>query len=505
MAIDPTPLFDTSDDPATFNAARSFALGLLSAIAYQNNQIHVDRWGDLFGFDSSKTVVTPGLYLNNFAICKGGGRAVIALSGTEAPEQMFSNILHSAQAPSLGGIAGAIHSYFRWTAESIAPFIADELLDQPAGTQLVFTGHSLGGATAYLLGDIFAESGNFDVRRVVGFNSPKVGDTVFANATRAYRAENVCHQYDKVNRVPPPFSMQLETPAGIDWDGFIYWHPWPVVHEVHIPQGSGIASASSFPGLGIIYGMLDWGFRHGKILASANSAYAADWATARYPMPATRAVTQVRGVGIIGVLAGLLLLNLESHAIDVLLRGIRDLHFPGQQEFDISELLAETEAALAGMPHLHTPPTSPPAAPPVGTFLRADPVPPLPAPLPTIVPSAAGIATSWEYRAYPLQDAFAGIEETYILPEPAADLAAVEASFRERRHWFIRGQDRRILESLWECLEAIEDRDQLAESDHPSAAISTRQTMVSQADDATHEAFQAVKDQVNFLLGLFRG
>lgn len=136
----------------------------------------------------------------------------VAFRGTETTEQadLYVNADVSKRACCLGG---NVHSGFSRAVDEVFPLLAERLEGVKQGTQVILTGHSLGGALAT---EVLArllhrheEQAPYRIQGLYTFGTPKVGDAQFA-AHLSKRAEKqgvavvrIIHQRDIVPEVPP--------------------------------------------------------------------------------------------------------------------------------------------------------------------------------------------------------------------------------------------------------------------------------------------------------------
>ena len=119
---------------------------------------------------------------------------------------------------------------FLWMAESLIPLIQADLASIPPGAKLVFTGHSLGAAIAYLLACWFSKNSGYEVANYVGFGSPRVGSHAFCVLPRTFRSYDIYNALDPVPTCPMRVSLTLNSLGG--GDVFPFLHRWD-----HQPRG----------------------------------------------------------------------------------------------------------------------------------------------------------------------------------------------------------------------------------------------------------------------------
>lgn len=145
----------------------------------------------------------------------GTGRRYVVFRGTQIPAEWVRN-LQSGQRPYPIGSReifprARVHAGFLTIFESLlldggTGLLTDDLASLVAGRDVVFVGHSLGGALATLAGvEASRRSPKSAPRlRVVTLASPRVGDAGFAAmAANVGRIDRVCNLVDLVPAAPP--------------------------------------------------------------------------------------------------------------------------------------------------------------------------------------------------------------------------------------------------------------------------------------------------------------
>ena len=95
-----------------------------------------------------------------------------------------------------------VHSGFKKQFLSVAPSVNDYLDRHPGRSQVVVTGHSLGGALAVLCAAMIADAGRDSVKCVV-FGCPRVGNPAFAKeCDRLVEVQRVVVGSDPVTKIP---------------------------------------------------------------------------------------------------------------------------------------------------------------------------------------------------------------------------------------------------------------------------------------------------------------
>lgn len=228
MGMDKEQLF--ADLGAEPNRKLLYALAVLNNLAYLPDSNKDDRWASFFGFADSQVVVTPGNTLPNYCRVRSQGHCIFAIEGTTNVAQAMQYILYSGQRiNNQFGPQGA-HSMFLWMAESLIPLIQADLAAIPAGAKLLFTGHSLGAAIAYLLACWFSKNSGYEVANYVGFCSPRVGSHAFCILPRTFRSYDIYNYLDLVQNCPTYFCFTLNSLGG--GDVFPFLHRWD-----HQPNG----------------------------------------------------------------------------------------------------------------------------------------------------------------------------------------------------------------------------------------------------------------------------
>jgi pimeloyl-ACP methyl ester carboxylesterase len=126
---------------------------------------------------------------------------LVVCGGTQNGVQLAANILGSQQ-ESVVGVPGKVHGYFGTVASAQWARLLPDIISRGRGRNVVFIGHSLGGATAQILSRKYASGGGSSSTWT--FGSPRVGNLAFANSWPGgdpIRYENVA---DPVPSLPPP-------------------------------------------------------------------------------------------------------------------------------------------------------------------------------------------------------------------------------------------------------------------------------------------------------------
>lgn len=212
--------------PSVFEETRLYyALATLCDLAYSRNTDWVERYRQWGGFASSVIVDIPTAWTPNFVIMKDPRGTVVAVSGTENFEQIlrytvFSFLLPISELPGCTVVNG-----FRQMYAASLPFCEAQLADLPAGTPLVFTGHSMGGAIALLLALHYRNDPRFSLRRVVTVAAPRVGNSVLKEVIKDLPLTAFAGEGDPIPYLPPRFQRNFPfTPiyglvrAGYDYE-----------------------------------------------------------------------------------------------------------------------------------------------------------------------------------------------------------------------------------------------------------------------------------------------
>lgn len=228
MGLNKNILFDQLGNPPDKRAL--YALAVLNNLSYLTDANKDDRWASFFGFTSSQVVITAGNRLPNYCKVLSDDGCVFAIAGTTNVAQMLENILYSGQRINTDFGPSGIHSFFLWVAECLVPLIENDLAAIAPPSRLVFTGHSLGAAAAYLLACYFATKNVYTVKNYVGFGSPCPGNREFCDTPRAFRAYDIYNFFDAVPHLPPWASFTLNSMAG--GTAAPFFHDW-----THQPRG----------------------------------------------------------------------------------------------------------------------------------------------------------------------------------------------------------------------------------------------------------------------------
>ena len=168
----------------------------------------------------------------------------ISFRGTQEPSDFFADLGVWLVDARIEGPWGEVHQGIQNALEEVLPFIEPKLHELRNNAQVYTTGHSLGGALATLLGarllsqldmpeQFQQREGQFSLRAIHTFGSPRVGDRAFASRLHHQASRfgtellRVRHGADAVTRLPPDSGI-----SGI----FDYTHVGPMLY-VHPEDG----------------------------------------------------------------------------------------------------------------------------------------------------------------------------------------------------------------------------------------------------------------------------
>lgn len=495
MPADKSILFTRVGDSIDYGVA--YAFGVLANLSYYPDQDFDNVWGQWFSFSETQTVTTTGNYVSNYTRVMSPGACVFGIAGTTHYLQMLDNILYSNQVHDLDFGSGYVHSFFRWVAKQLIPYIDADLAGRPTSTKLAFCGHSLGGAVAHLLAWYYSLQG-YDVRNCVVFNSPKVGDPDFAELSRPFGYWHVVNAYDKVSGFPTWASFSINAGVAV-LPGVTRWqHPEPMF-EIKVPEASLVdlvVGASPARAAGILDWRFFWGSPLGPTMPTAaevarvRAAHTAK--AARFGMP-------------LAAVAALGYLNIKNHEMGRLNAELLNLYRGSPGVLTLTDIIALQH-------HLDlNPDPLEDAAPYSRDVGLVDPVPFLTAtppaaptdPIPASPPGTTieDLAETGEAMAAAATPAGTGTLRQSA-PPPVTNTTAPAFFDQPRPHYFYRGNDRRLLEKLAECARLIDARDLKTVASGPTTAISNREQVVDQFDLDLQQQWGQIQNRANFLLSL---
>lgn len=124
-------------------------------------------------------------------IASAGPVTFVAFRGTDDPKALLQDLKATPRAWKNGGL---VHTGFVEHLDPVLTAVGELGAETP---ELVFTGHSLGGAVATLATSLWPRASLFT------FGSPRVGDADFAAALRSSHVERFVDCCDLVCRMPP--------------------------------------------------------------------------------------------------------------------------------------------------------------------------------------------------------------------------------------------------------------------------------------------------------------
>lgn len=134
-------------------------------------------------------------------------RMFVAFRGTSSAADVLSDVdVRTVPLPELGGSV-RVHKGFHTQFMAIKDLLWKHLHAQE---EVVFCGHSLGGALATIAAAVFAGERSGTVVRCFTVGSPRVGNSKFAQAFRAHVADSVrvFNENDPVPMVPISYRFQ---------------------------------------------------------------------------------------------------------------------------------------------------------------------------------------------------------------------------------------------------------------------------------------------------------
>lgn len=481
----------------TFSA---YCLGVLARIAYTGAQEPLEAWADSFGFREYAVIETPGVILPNLMIVGEAHRLIVAIPGTVNPQQMFNNILYSAQRENADFGSGRIHSFFLWCAEGIVNFIRDSIGLFPLLRELTFVGHSLGGAVAQILADWVEKDGRFQVKLCCTFNSPRVGSQLWAQRSRSYPTNLYYNRHDMVCELPP--SLMYSVSTDVKAMGFMedYWH-----RDTLVPVQSGANINASWAAI-----------LPEKILEAPNIV--SMWAD-RFHEPFMSQLfhrsIRIARIAALGSWVLPLPVWFREHWMDTVLDNLEAMPGYGRGP-EMSSMLTIRSAIPGGVSSWNTLARRDYRLVDYGNFAAGE------------YPGGGGLA---DLPTVPAGTRFEMIEsdmEWFMTPNrgPSPDLISVDQLFFDavssqaastgqnpfqtntplplslpkRPNWAFRSTDRAMIEELYSVLSAIQARDLKALIAGPSEALSTRDPII---DEDLIDALELLIDRARACLGQF--
>lgn len=183
-------------------------LAALAALAYED-PAEAEADSELLGMSGFTRFESDGTVVD---IVSDDTRLVIAFRGTDDTDDVLYNARFSTEQGALGA---RVHSGFRMALKNVWGDVEPVIL--ATDKNVLFTGHSLGGALALLAAARVLEMGR-RVEGVVTFGQPRVGKGKFAreiNLRMQSRVFRVINFVDPVPRVP--LAIQGYRHAGRRW------------------------------------------------------------------------------------------------------------------------------------------------------------------------------------------------------------------------------------------------------------------------------------------------
>jgi hypothetical protein len=485
------------------NLDAAYCLGVLENLAYTGDAGLLHLWAQAMGFPYWESIPTPHRMTPNIMVAGDATRLVIAIPGTDQFQQMVQNIIFSGQDFDLSFGIGKFHSFFLWCAQGIVPFLQNLFLSRPDLDEICFVGHSLGGAVAQLLADWVMQNTSYRVKLCVTFNCPRVGDPIWAAATRTYPSHLYFNEHDMVVELPTSVTTGASGTTNLGTYCFYYEHREqliPITQGMNINESwyaISLAKVTEPPALGLQ-----------AFARSLTAARVVHWLhfTAKWS----------------GIAAWVLPLPawVLEHRMEAVLDNIPQMAtFNPPAEFNnmlnVRYAIQANNTALTN-PFLPVPALVIPGVFEVGAYRGgfgvADLTPPPPlhrtetiesafqwisSPGGDVVPDLVSVDQAF-FDALAAAAPSAPGQNPLLLPGP------IVANVDPRPFWFQRGHDRRMLKKLRDCFNGMERQDTIRAGEEATSRISTREPIVDSEDTDLVEAFQLVRGQVDYLLALER-
>jgi triacylglycerol lipase len=211
------------EDGLGWNAGVAYSLANVAALAYEREKFVREFLGDR-GWDVQAIQIVRHLPWfkawseTGWLAARRGEDLILAFRGTEPPS-LFNWLTNLAVAPMaaskfIAGAVGRVHAGFGTALAAVWPEIERTLrrFAEEGGKRLWLTGHSLGGALAFLAATaVGLANPGFGGMRLAGLytcGQPRVGDRAFVEAAMeklAGRYFRIVHGSDIVPHVPPEF------------------------------------------------------------------------------------------------------------------------------------------------------------------------------------------------------------------------------------------------------------------------------------------------------------
>ncbi len=202
--------------------AYAFAI-LTRAVGYENQSL-LNAWSRWAGGTQAILLSPTSHHFSAIGIVRDSNTAIVACYGTRNAQQFWDEVYYS-QARTSSFVVGRVHGFFLACFLEQHPHILTALADLPNSSNVVFTGHSLGGAIAHILNESAIQNGIGTPGGLVTFGQPRTGDFQFAehNERNYIRIEN---HGDVVPDLPPNW-LSFPVPLGFNFfppSRLRYWH-----------------------------------------------------------------------------------------------------------------------------------------------------------------------------------------------------------------------------------------------------------------------------------------
>lgn len=479
----------------------AYALAILSHVAYRTNPQFINTWADIIGLPTRAIYQTPGREIPNFVIAGQFNRFIVAIPGTDSPVQMVNNIRYSGQRDAAPYGTGKVHSFFHYCADGIADFVKNTLNGMSIPLEIVFVGHSLGGAVAQLLADYIETSTGHTVKLCATFNAPRVGNYDWATLPRSYPSHLYYNTHDMVCELPLPVHVQ-HLPGTIAGLVLVdYQHRYRLV-----PIESLMKIDESWIAVGVakvVYPakwLLNIATRAPLAASFANVmgkvGHFAAWASWVLPLPAwvtehwiSATVNNIESI----IESSSFPEKPQLRNLATTLNGTDSIFIPNvNTNFALRPVSSFAPGVNPGNGEIANLPTIPPGTRYETIEAAAD---------FSIAPAAESTRNLIDVRDSFI-DALMAAAPSAPSGNPLLLTQQVVADTPARPNWLYKGDDRRMLLKLRQVLQGIEARDLIALDDAPTSAISTRDLVIPPDDTTLLDSFYAVQDRVDELLSI---
>lgn len=461
-----------------YSALQAYSFSAVAHGAYSLNTGKIDQLGALFGFGTGGLQVTPTPFVPNYIKGLSNAGCIFGIAGTNDWRQLMfqcvaSSLVPISSNPTPTNLYRVVMAFLA-LAEALEPHIIADLSPYDPSVPIALCGHSLGGAVALLLADKLKYLHGRNVVNVVTFGAPSPGDGFFKNHMEDLNIVQFVNEFDLVAQLPPAVMFMEEVLGSLQ---SFFWDSVPPSVPFQLLEQRGRIER-----------------RAGNFLSSPLVRFGLEWTT--------NLLTQSIGDTIVP-------LHLMSTYADRL-RGLTQWRDRGPDLQALDAIQNELSKPGADPQAFTDPPTGWSVreglnyVDPQNPYLDSTQTPPIVAPVsPTTLEVRQVLCEILSQRPGtlgPANDMIRGPLDYSLWGEVDPSISTAP-----RPNWLFKDHDRRIIETVWNGLTAIEKRDAKTWDFHPTSAISNRKQIIGWDEDGLHEAVALVKDQLATLLALERG